>query len=216
MLEHKIRTFQEKDRTEVLELYRTFAPIVDGLEYGRSLKYFEKALISSRVIVAESESKVIELASYMFASEDQEMKKDHINCLYYGRKLKEGDEESKKILEDFYQENKLDFGGDFVMECYDNEFTQNEIEIKDSDTFFNNIIVLEKFRQNGIGTELIKKRIQIAKENDSSAIYADCWEGGNVSRLYDKLGFIPIIKGGPFYADGNAVKVMGLLISHEQ
>ena len=78
--------------------------------------------------------------------------------------------------------------------------------------YFSEIAVDPEFRGRGIGKMLAKKRIGVAKKSECSAIYVSCWEGGYISKLYEKLGFLPIIKAGPRYKDGNAEKVMCKLL----
>jgi len=212
MLEFVIRTFQEKDREDVLKLhYDTFVNIDVREEwYQENFKDLEEALISSRVIVAELGNKIVGLAAYISASEDPELKADIQNALNYSWDL---DDEVLNHLRNYWEQAQKELGkGEVVIEHFSNEFTQEGIEIKDSDLIFTGLAVHLDFRRRSIGTELAKKRIEIAREKGSSAIYVECWEGGNVSELYAKLGFLPILKGGPKYYDGNAQKVMGFFL----
>ena len=100
-------------------------------------------------------------------------------------------------------------GGKVIARLHHNEFTRNVKVVEDTDYYFSDITVDSDYRRQGIGAELIRRRIALAREDHASAIYAHCWQGGNVSRLHRRFGFHPLYTFGPAYPDGNAVKVIG-------
>ena len=68
------------------------------------------------------------------------------------------------------------------------------------------------FRRQGVGRRLTERRIERAKGLEASAIYVSCWEGGYAPKLYEHLGFMPILRSGPRYNDGHGEKTMVFLL----
>ena len=118
----------------------------------------------------------------------------------------------RKYLESWLLENQKQKGGEIVLEFYDNEFTQNSFRWNKGDIFLCELVVHPDFRRRGIGEQLARERIGIAKRLGSSAVYLSCQLGRHSIPLYRKLGFSQIIKWGPVYGNGSAALEMGKLL----
>ena len=99
--------------------------------------------------------------------------------------------------------------GKVVVEYFDNEFGGKKRESEDSDFYFDSLAVHPDFRGRGIGRELIKEGLAIAREGESSAVYVDCWDNSPVSKLFGSFDFLPIIRLGPAHFDGSSSLFMG-------
>jgi ribosomal protein S18 acetylase RimI-like enzyme len=208
MTEFCIRDFETRDAKQVLKLhYDTFVNVDGGEnEYRASAEKFESLFKLNRVLVAESNSKIVGLATYVFASERNSSRDGVQDAINYSWDM---DESVKNHLKNFLEGEQKKYGGDVVVQYFSNGFTQEGKTVQDEDLIFTDLAVDPKFRRRGIGEELARKRINMARKHGSSAIYAQCLgEGG--SKLLSKLEFLPIIRAGPRYPDGSACTVMGL------
>lgn len=194
-----IRDSKKTDWDIIKSLYQT--------EWGQKSEcYSDKIIEKEQVLVAELEGKAIGFGSYVFLGNCSE-----INGLVNGA-LRHARNRDKTYLGGWLLENQEQDGGEIVLEFYDNEFTQNSFKGNRDDMFLCELVVHPDFRKRGIGEQLAKERIDIAKRLGSSAVYVSCQLGRYSISLYQKLGFSSIIKWGPVYGNGSAALEMGKLL----
>ena len=70
------------------------------------------------------------------------------------------------------------------------------------------MFVHPSFRGQGIGKDLIQKRIDLAYEHHVSRVFVSCYGGSPVSHLYAQRGFLPLFRLGPRYYGGYAETLM--------
>ncbi len=205
----QIHEYKESDPDRVQALfYDTFFPIFGKEAYPSLLTEFRNDASAGRVFVALSSGDVVGLACYVLLEDDSVTKVNLERDLAWAK-----DRRNESALVGFLKQKQAELGkGEVIVQFYENAFTRDEVVVQDKDMYFSALAVHPDYRSKGIGEALTKKRIEIAKEKGSSAIFVHCWEGGHVSRLYEKLGFLPIIKDGPTFPDGAAKKVMGMFV----
>ena len=103
--------------------------------------------------------------------------------------------------------------GEIVLEFYTNQFTTQDVRLQPEDMVLTHLMVRPEFRRLGVGEALTRERLKKAQEKKSTAAYVQCWEGSHVVSLYHKLEFLPIIRFGPAYVDGEASTVLGKSLS---
>jgi GNAT superfamily N-acetyltransferase len=203
-----VRNYENKDLEEILKIHcNTFLPINGEKEYQKSLERFKTQLKSSLVIVAEYEERVVGLGAYILLKEYP----DIVEKVKLSLNLAQNYEE--KYLHYTQMRTRQSIGkGRIVVDLFENQFTQPDFELNENDFYFTDLTIHANYRKMGIGSELILHRIKIVKELGARAIFVDCWGGDKVHQLYEKNGFLPIIRLGPTYNDGNASTTMGLLL----
>jgi len=78
------------------------------------------------------------------------------------------------------------------------------------DIVFTIMAVMPHYRGRGIGKRLMEERINIARQGETSAIFAWCYERGPSIEVHRSFGFEPIFRQKPFYRDGEGCTIMGL------
>lgn len=213
----QIKDYDERYRDQLLELHREiFLPIDGGAEkYISSRERVEKQIDALRTLIA---TKVDKLIGFSLCG-----RLENIPPYNDGSPCIEGIQNQlawvacpheKKLLEKHMAENQKEMGGKVIVRFYNNKFTRKKQRALDTDYDFTDLGVAPEYRRRGIGLELIKQTIKIARADNASAIFAACWGGGNSSRLCQKVGFRPFLTMGPSYHDGNAAKFMGKLLRH--
>ncbi|MBR9702945.1 GNAT family N-acetyltransferase, partial [Candidatus Woesearchaeota archaeon] len=79
----------------------------------------------------------------------------------------------------------------------------NFIYPKENHYYFGANLVKESFRGLGLGSEILKRRIDLALERGAGAIYAHCSSPVSL-HLFEKEGFTKILKRTPAYFNGNS------------
>jgi len=93
---------------------------------------------------------------------------------------------------------------------YENDFTKQGLSLGPNDGYLYCLGVLPEFRGWGFGKSLMKNFIKKSKDNNSSAVYLDCWCGSpTAENFYYSLGFNPIVKTENYFEDGSASLFMG-------
>jgi len=203
-----IDTFKEADLEEVLVLHEIiFSPL--GCEaYAIVQEEFRENLRAKRVFAAYAAGKVVGFGGYRLMHDDHIMRASVQTALSWAK-----DKDNEPLLLEMMRQEQEQLGkGEASVTIYENELTQKGVEVLDNDMYFSELGVHPEFRRRGVGEALTHTRIKIARELNCSAIYVSCWEAGHVSKMYEKLGFFPILRGEPRYNDGHAEKVMGLLL----
>ncbi len=113
-------------------------------------------------------------------------------------------------LKDKLEKDALAFTyeGDISARYYSNELTNNP-RINDSDFLMVAMAVHPDYQGRGIGTQLIKQRLTMAKEQGAAQAFVDCWENGGSKKLYENAGFKPILYTKPAFPDGSGEFFMG-------
>ena len=211
----QIEDYDEQYRDQLYDLHRQIFLSVDGgvERYKSSQERLEQEIDSLRTVIVTKADKLIgfgicgPLKDIPPYSDRSPFIEEIQNQLDWGRCPEE-----KDLLLQHMKKDQEEMGGKAVVRFYDNDFTRSKYQAVDTDYYFTDIGVVPEYRGRGIGMELIKRRIAIARSGNASAIFVMCWNGGNVSRLYRRLDFHPILKAGPSYYDGNAAKLMGKFI----
>ena len=207
----EIKRYDGKGLDDILRLHKkTFLPVVGEDIYSKNLDDFKKSLNSKRAFVASGSHRIIGFLGYRFVGENSETKNNFQRGINWARD-KSLEFEFLEFMREFHEEIGI---GEVCAEFYENESTRSNLKVQDSDIHFSEIAVHKEFRGNGIGEELINRIIECAQES-GLAIYVNCWEGGYSSSLCEKLGFLPILRSGPRYNDGNAEKLMVRLLKNK-
>ena len=77
-----------------------------------------------------------------------------------------------------------------------------------SDVYMTDMIVDPLYRQRGIGTQLVKARVERSIKEGAHALFVDCREGSASRKIYSSLGFIPVLSKKPHYLDGSGMTFM--------
>ena len=205
MTKYFIDVFRKRDLDEVLALHEIAFASIDEPKFQEWLREDLKA---RKAFVARLEDYVIGFASYTFMKDDSYSKRNIQFALGWAR-----DKANEPQLLKLMERRQEELGkGEASAIIYENELTKGNIDVLGIDMYLSELAVHPKFRWRGIGKALTRERIRLAKELKSSAIYVNCWEGNTVSKMYEKLGFLPILRMGPEFKDGSAEKEMGLLL----
>lgn len=207
---YKINNCSEKQRKIVLELSRETFLAASGEEgTAENLKHLQEQLENNHVLTASIKDKLVGFAAYDFACDDDYHRNDFIERdLGYAR-----NKSKKDFLLKHLKELQKEYGGEAFVEYFENVFTQTDkIDVHDKDMLLTHISVVPNFRRMGIAQALTEAKLKIAEKEGSIAVYVNCWEAGMVSKLYEKLGFHSIIRAGPSYCDGSAMRMMGLIL----
>lgn len=93
----------------------------------------------------------------------------------------------------------------------DSQFANRRYHPNDSDAFLSNLSVAKSHRSQGIGTALVKFRIDVSRHNDATAAYVSTVSGPS-KQIYDKLGFEPLLYVSSWF--DFPVTHMGKLLTH--
>lgn len=207
---HEIDACSEDQRNIVIKLCRETFLLALGEEGAvKNTEQFQEQLTRNHVLVASIGSKVAGFAAYDFARDD-----DYYKNYFLRRQLSYArNRDQQGFLLKQLRELQPEYGREAFIEYFENVFTLTEkIDVHDEDMILTHISVVPDFRRRGIAQALTEARLRIAKTEGAAAAYVDCWEGGPISKLYEKLGFNSIIRAGPSYHDGSAMRLMGLLL----
>ena len=201
-LDYTIETCQIERQKEVFALYqRAFLTALGEEGLAKRLTTFQKELEDGRVLIANLEKRIVGFAAYDFVSENNSIK----NQLAFAR-----DRECEESLRQYLKGNKEKYGGEIIIEYFDNEVTNSENNVFcDEDMLITSVYTIPDFRRQRIAKALTTQEIKIAKNNGSKRIFVNCYQGSEASKLYEKLGFLPIIKTGPNFFDGSSLTLMG-------
>jgi ribosomal protein S18 acetylase RimI-like enzyme len=119
--------------------------------------------------------------------------------------------DDRDLLIDHLKSRKERLGGSVVVRFYDNSFLRQKTDVADTDYYFSDVAVDPAHRKQGIGTKLVKKRMEIAKADGAEAVFACCWHGGNALSILRAQEFFPLVTMGPLYPDGSAGTYVGKL-----
>lgn len=203
-------TLQDRQEEQILAIHReTFEPL-----YG---KHYESQLLKdelerAQVIVAEKLGRVVGFGSCsqvlnMPTMPDMMTNEDMWNDTLYWARHPELQCKLKETLD-----NKLNLNMKPVIGYYNVDFLNAVQAILTHDYNFNNMTVVKEYRNQGIGSEIVKRRIDIAQQSKANVILADCWMGGHSSSVLRKHGFKPMLLSGPSYLDGHASLSMALML----
>lgn len=209
MADFQIDVCRESDLETALLLHeQELSPLHNATEYLISRNNFSDNLRAGRVFVARSGERIVGFAGYIQFADHQTMKQSIQNAITWAR-----DKSKEPELLELMQKVQTHLGkGKAYAEVFENKATRSDLRISDTDVYFSQAAVHPDFRKRGIAEKLTLKKIEKSRELGASGIYVSCWEGGHVSKLYDKLGFLPILSAGPRYNDGSGEKVMVMLL----
>ena len=194
-----------KDLDSLLSLHeKTFLPIDGQEQYEESKQSFTKTINNDRVLVARVNHNFVGFAAFDLMGENLKAKKSTQSALFWASSQVNYPALSQYAVRRFDEIKK----GEIVVEMYTNNATSSHIKVRNHNLYFSELVVIDEYRRQGIGRALTLKRIEQAEILKSQAIYVSCYGGGFVSKIYERLGFIPIIKLGPFYNDGHAITEM--------
>lgn len=204
--------YEPKYREQFLSLHReTVLPVDTASHYEQS--QVEERLRSLRTVVAV---KAQELLGFCIGGQIEKHSLYADGTSYRDSLQRMLDwahtSELRSQLEALMNEKQEDVGGKVVVHFYDNDFLRGMQEVRDSDYALTDLAVFPKYRRRGVGTALLRREIDLAKESGAAVILGECWQGGRVARLMRRLGFCPIIEVGPMYDDGNAAKYVGRVL----
>ena len=204
-----IRTCTLEEEPIIGEMHHTAFTSSHGKKRAKeNYNQLKEQLARGHILVAVLDREIAGFAGYDFAEDNPEHKEMYLEIMLYHAR----NPEQKETLLEHFRERQKEYGGEVVLEYFSNFFTQPDLKIRDADMNLTHLSISPKWRRKGIGEALTKKRIEIAQKKCSSAIYVHCWEKNGIVQLYKKLGFLPIIRGGPTYADGSPMTFMGLLL----
>ena len=182
-----IRKFAIDDFEEVLTIHKICFESF-SFDYGKYMDTYKKFFSAERTYVAEADNKIVGAACFSLLNDSFQIEDGLKNRLEYY---------ILGINNPVYTTK--------IFEPYQHPFST----INDSDIVNTSCFVLPEYRRRHIGMRLTLERILRAKECGSAQVFVDCWEGGNSSKLYSSLGFIPIARKGPSYPDGSCAIIMG-------
>ncbi len=201
-----LRPFEERDRERIEELYTSAFSSYDGPEFPRRVAALQSKLTPETTLVALVDQLVVGGAMHSPLTEGSYVKNNVERMLPWAREKKDVD----GLLMEYCRENQEKFGGEIVIDFFDNEFTNGTFPPSQNDLYFDALFVDEKYQGRGIGTTLVKEQIKLAQEQDASTIYVTCVESSPVINIYKKLHFLPLLRTGPAYANGSAALEMAM------
>ncbi|MBI4162218.1 MAG: GNAT family N-acetyltransferase [Candidatus Aenigmarchaeota archaeon] len=207
----EIRDLQQGDMETVLTLHRdAFEPVF--LHEYQQLCEISLHDTDIRFIVAGDSSGIVGFGTHKTLSSDDV--KERSKILMHGRNLLKPLDDtdhvnSRKKFEKYlqglignynYRAEGIEIGS------YRNPATEGDFMPQDNDIKAVSLAVTPKHQRRGIGRKLTEKLIEIARANNTSAIYADILgdETGSSFKLYESLGAMPIMKLRPLYPNGYA------------
>ncbi len=202
-----IRACRPGDLARVRELHRSAFRGPDGPRAGLSPVRRHSAGGEPRVWVADSRDRVVGFASLEVFGEAP----DHLegvralvrtarSTLDVGRRRSSG----------------VDLGWtQIVWQSFENDLTCGDLRPEPEDVYLTAMTVAAPFRRMGIGTALARHRIGLARELGARHVWVGCWEGGRAVHLYEKLGFLPVVRWGPAYEDGSIMRLMAFSLDAE-
>ncbi len=201
-----LRPFEERDRKRIEELYTFAFSSYDGPEFPKRLAALQFKLTPETTLVALEDQLVVGGAMHFPLSEGSDAMDNVEATLQWAREKKDVDGK----LMDYCREYQADFGGEIVIDFFDNEFTNGTFPPSQNDLYFDALFVDEKYQGRGIGTTLVKEQMVLARKRDAPAIYVSCVESSSVVNIFKKLHFLPLLRTGPSYANGSAALEMGM------
>lgn len=206
-LEYEISVCSPAQRDAVRVLCRdAFLPIfTDAVDV--QVTALDELFERDHILVANCGEYILGFGAYDFVENDSN------NRIIVERQLKFARvRKYRETLLLHFRSSESSYGGEVVLDYFDNVFTQSDRLVHDEDMVLTHLVIDTKHRKRGIGQALAEERLRIARQSESTAVYVECWEANGVTKLYEKLGFHPIIRGGPTYRDGSAQTFMGLLL----
>jgi len=199
-----IRPYQEKDLDTVVALFSDAFRPVDHLFFEVNLAFFRKQLRPDSALVAEASEKVVGFGTYFPLGHSQDL----FSHFQYIIRISQNPH-LESILREQQEYDQPMLGGEVVVEFFENDITQGESQLKNTDLYLSELVVDPSFRGRGIGPKITEEEIKLASQ--ASVAIAMCWDGeGRASfRMYRKLGFEPLLRLGPTYPDGNSATYVG-------
>lgn len=213
---------RKEERDVITKLHQeAFAPIFTNTDSEKKdLTRLNGYLDAQTVVIARLRGEVVGYGAYGFYGE---LSKDSVDKVNLNSLLVQSrTPEKRQALESFLRKCKETLGaGDVVLNYYtepSNPFTLDSFSVGDKDMVLAGVAVDPRFRRKdasgkglGIGTKIAQKRLEIARDQGSSAVYTLCWGKSPITYLYEKLGFARIIELGPLYDDGSSCVFMGCI-----
>ncbi len=204
----ELRVYTERDERIFLEhLEKAFLDI-EGKDnfYKITLPRFSNPSTRGHLIVASLDNQIAGFGGYEQVCNNQFIRENLEGALgWIGQ--------DQRILLEYMKRARDDLGkGEATATIYDNDLTKINPSLNENDFYCSISLVLPEFRRRGIGLALVNERIKRARRESATAIYTECWEYGNASKMYTKAGFSPILRAGPRYNDGSAQMLMGLIL----
>ncbi len=200
-----IRPYQDTDKVQVMPLYRSCFKEYDGPYFEEKEGKFSALLSPHNTVVAAEGDIIVGLGTYATIAEDQ-MKEQIETTLYWARRKSDRDD----ALLDYCKDVQTEFGGEIVIDFFDNEFTNGTFPLHDDDVYIDNLCVDQRYRRRGIGSKIIEERIRRSRQQGATMAYVACAESSPSVTIFRKLSFLPLLRLGPSYANGSAALEMAM------
>jgi ribosomal protein S18 acetylase RimI-like enzyme len=99
---------------------------------------------------------------------------------------------------------------DRIWETFDNTITRGDFVALAGDRYVSMLAVTSQARGRGIGQRLLDHVVAHVLETRATGVWLHCWEAKAARGFYEHLGFVPIVRFGPHYADGSPATLMVL------
>lgn len=203
-----IREFDGRHESAILKLHQEVFGAVDQEYYnGNTRRKVKNILRKGRSAIAIEGRRIIGLG---LSASVGNMPIDHGKTTQEGlgaylawAKVPDQSEGLKKILANSWK-HEVNVG------TYSNQFIRSTDQVQKSDWYMDGLAVSPESRGQGIGRLLTEQRLEFAREESASAVYATLHlKGKGIGRIYTDLGFSPFLKITPAYSDGSATKYVG-------
>ena len=172
--------------------------------------YFNRALDLGSILVAVHDRTIVGYAAYLPVSESGfRFRSGLLTSLYYAK----GMIKRRKTMRLLERTRKRLGKGEVILEHFDSEFTGADFTVNPCDLNIALLGVRHDYRNRGIGKELMKGVIAIAKGEGKLAAYIRSFDA--YIGFYTGIGFKPIVREGPYYPNGDPSTLMGMLLDRK-
>lgn len=202
-----IRQYQQEDKETVLSLHRAAFERRSGNNYGFFLEELIHELTAGFCVVATDNDRVIGAGTYTPLKSAFSYPHDYSLQESFQRLVTLATDPTKK--EELIKYLRYEYGwaeeAEIEVEYFRNAFPSEKSLVNENDLYLSGVAVHPAFRGKGIGTAISERRIDIARQQGATALYASCYESSKSHIMFKKLDFLPFIRAGPKDAEESAI-----------